>query len=138
MKNIHEILLVEDDEVDIMNIERAFKKNNFTNKTIIARDGQEALDILHSGQVQRPVITLLDLNMPRMNGIEFLEALRKDPEWYNLIVIVVTSSREEFDKVAAYDRHVAGYIVKPVRFEDFIAAMSQLGKYWTLSELPVR
>ncbi len=134
------ILLVEDDEVDIMNVMRAFKKINLTNPLYIARDGVEALALLR-GQcgpagMGRPGIILLDINMPRMNGIEFLRAIRLDPELKILPVIVLTTSDEECDVIAAYQLNVAGYIVKPVSFEQFVEAMAALDHYWTLSEMP--
>ncbi|QDR81904.1 response regulator [Sporomusa termitida] len=134
------ILLVEDDEVDIMNVMRAFKKINLTNPLYIARDGVEALALLRrqSGPdgMGRPGIILLDINMPRMNGIEFLRAIRQDPEHKILPVIVLTTSDEECDVIAAYQLNVAGYIIKPVSFEQFVEAMAALDHYWTLSEMP--
>lgn len=134
------ILLVEDDEVDIMNVRRAFKKINLTNPLYIARDGVEALALLRgqSGAdgMGRPGIVLLDINMPRMNGIEFLRAIRQDPEYKILTVIVLTTSDEECDVIAAYQLNVAGYIIKPVSFEQFVEAMAALDHYWTLSEMP--
>ncbi|HWR42477.1 response regulator [Sporomusa sp.] len=134
------ILLVEDDEVDIMNVKRAFKRINLTNPLYLARDGVEALAMLRgqSGQpgMQRPGIILLDINMPRMNGIEFLREIRQDPEHKILTVIVLTTSNEECDVVAAYQLNVAGYIIKPVSFEQFVETMAALDHYWTLSEMP--
>lgn len=134
------ILLVEDDEVDIMNVMRAFKKINLTNPLYIARDGVEALALLRGpcgpAGMGRPGIILLDINMPRMNGIEFLSAIRLDPELKILPVIVLTTSDEECDVIAAYQLNVAGYIVKPVSFEQFVEAMAALDHYWTLSEMP--
>ncbi|VBB08921.1 Hypothetical protein LUCI_4204 [Lucifera butyrica] len=133
------ILLVEDDEVDIMNVQRAFRKNRITNALFVANNGLEALAMLR-GQgtepiVPTPCIVLLDLNMPRMNGIEFLRELRADPELCSLIVVVLTTSNEERDVVDAFHFNVAGYILKPVSFEKFVEAMATLDKYWTLSEI---
>ncbi|HWR06380.1 response regulator [Sporomusa sp.] len=134
------ILLVEDDEVDIMNVMRAFKRINLTNPLYIARDGVEALAMLRgqsgpSGML-KPGIILLDINMPRMNGIEFLREIRQDPEHKILTVIVLTTSNEECDVVAAYQLNVAGYIIKPVSFDQFVETMAALDHYWTLSEMP--
>ncbi len=110
------ILLVEDDEVDIMNVRKAFKKNDFTSQLHVARDGVEALEMLRgelqSELMQLPRIILLDLNLPRMNGIEFLKKLRADAELRQLVVIVLTTSDDERDVLSAYNLNVAGYIVK--------------------------
>lgn len=132
------ILLVEDDDVDIMNVKRAFKKNNISNPLLIARNGIEALDILRkdTSGVPRPRIILLDLNMPKMGGIEFLKEIRKDPELASLSVFVMTTSNEDSDKVEAFNLNVAGYIIKPLSMEQFIAAVSTLNSYWTLCEFP--
>jgi CheY-like chemotaxis protein len=131
------ILLVEDDEVDIMNVKRAFEKNHITNPLIVAGNGVEALERLRDGSVPRDRrIVLLDLNMPKMNGIEFLRELRKDPELRATPVVVLTTSDAEKDKVAAYDLNVAGYLLKPVTFGNFCELMVALNKYWTLVEMP--
>jgi CheY-like chemotaxis protein len=137
------ILLVEDDELDVMNVRRAFKKNNITNPLYVAGNGLEALDMLRgkpneAGQTMprdRRII-LLDLNMPKMGGIEFLRELRADPELSAITVIVLTTSDEERDKVSAYKFNVAGYILKPVTLSAFVEIMATLNKYWTVSELP--
>ena len=131
------IFLVEDDEVDVMNVKRAFDKNHITNPVFVAGDGIEALAKLRSGEIPKGRrIVLLDLNMPRMNGIEFLRELRKDPELASTPVVVLTTSNNDRDKVEAYDLNVAGYLVKPVTFSDFCELMAILNKYWTLSEVP--
>lgn len=135
------ILLVEDDEVDVMNVQRAFKKNNINNPLYIANNGLEALVMLR-GNGNPPTIPsaqriiLLDLNMPKMNGIEFLRELRADPVLRLIPVIVLTTSNEDRDKVEAYNLNVAGYIVKPVTFSSFVTAVATLNQYWTLSEIP--
>jgi CheY-like chemotaxis protein len=131
------ILLVEDDEVDVMNVQRAFKKNNITNPLVTAGNGLEALQILRGDQFPKDHrLVLLDLNMPRMNGIEFLKEVRADPQLRSLAVVVLTTSRDERDRVEAYNLNVAGYLVKPVGFPDFADLMATLNKYWTLVELP--
>ncbi|HEY8400596.1 MAG TPA: response regulator [Cytophagaceae bacterium] len=134
------ILLVEDDEVDIMNVQRAFSKNKITNPLYIARNGLEALDIFRGkGPVvvnPMPKIVLLDINMPKMGGIEFLQEIRKDPQLKSLSVFVMTTSNEESDKIAAYDLNVAGYILKPLSFESFVSAVATLNNYWKLCERP--
>lgn len=131
------ILLVEDDEVDVMNVERAFKKNHISNPLFVAGNGLEALERLRSGVVPRERrIVLLDLNMPKMNGIEFLRELRKDAELRHTTVVVLTTSNAERDKIDAYNLNVAGYLLKPVTFNNFCEVMAALNKYWTLVEMP--
>jgi CheY-like chemotaxis protein len=129
-------LLVEDDAVDVMNVRRAFAKNKLTNPIHEAKNGIEALDILRKGRLPPRHLVLLDLNMPRMNGIEFLRELRADPELQNTSVVVLTTSNEERDKVEAYKLNVAGYLLKPVTFPSFVDLMATLNKYWTLVEMP--
>ena len=103
----------------------------------VAGDGIEALETLRAGQVpEERRLILLDLNMPRMNGLEFLRELRNDPELKAASVVVLTTSDDDRDRVEAYNLNVAGYILKPVTFENFCEAMATLNKYWTLVELP--
>ncbi|AKQ45259.1 chemotaxis protein CheY [Rufibacter radiotolerans] len=130
------ILLVEDDEVDIMNVQRAFKKNNINNPLHIANNGLEALEMLRSGAIPMPPIIILDINMPKMNGIEFLQEIRKDPVLNRISVFVMTTSNEDSDKIKAYNLNVAGYILKPLSFEKFVAAVATLDRYWKLCERP--
>ena len=136
------ILLVEDDEVDVMNVKRAFKKNNITNPLYTASDGVEALLMLRgSDREPSPIpqerrLILLDLNMPKMNGIEFLRELRGDANLKQIPVVMLTTSNEDKDKVEAYNFNVAGYILKPVTFDSFLQVMATLNNYWTLSEMP--
>ncbi len=131
------ILLVEDDQVDIMNVRRAFDKNRITNPLYVASNGIEALQMLRANQVppERRLI-LLDLNMPKMSGIEFLRELRADPALTATPVVVLTTSNDERDKVDAYNLNVAGYLLKPVTFINFVEVMAALNKYWALVELP--
>ncbi len=131
------ILLVEDDEVDVMNVRRAFKRNNISNPLWVAGNGVEALEMLRSGAIpaERRLI-LLDLNMPKMNGIEFLRALRADPDLVSTSVVVLTTSNDDRDKVGAFNLNVAGYLLKPVTFLSFVELMAALNKYWRLVELP--
>lgn len=134
------ILLVEDDEVDVMNVKRAFKKNNVTNPLFVCNNGLEALNFLRgerdSSITEIPKIILLDLNMPKMGGIEFLREIRKDEKLKNISVFVMTTSNEDKDKVDAYNLNVAGYILKPLSMERFIEAVSTLNNYWKLCEFP--
>ena len=131
------ILLVEDDEVDVMNVRRAFQKNHITNPLFVASNGVEALEQLRSHAIPRDRrIVLLDLNMPKMNGIEFLTEIRRDPELKSTPVVVLTTSNDERDRIEAYNLNVAGYLLKPVTFSNFCEVMTALNKYWALVELP--
>ena len=131
------ILLVEDDEVDVMTVKRAFRQHHISNPLSVAADGIEALEMLRGGDLPKGRrIILLDLNMPRMNGIEFLRELRKDPELAPTPVVVLTTSNDDRDKIDAYNLNVAGYLVKPVTFPNFCESMAALNKYWSLVELP--
>jgi len=138
-KTLH-ILLVDDDEVDVMNVQRAFKKNNILNPLYVASNGLEALDMLRgNAPVTVPDerrLVLLDLNMPKMNGLEFLREIRSDPHLKSLSVVVLTTSNDERDKVEAYNLNVAGYILKPVTFGAFVESLAALNKYWTINEMP--
>jgi CheY-like chemotaxis protein len=135
------ILLVEDDMVDVMNVKRAFKKNNISNTLLVAENGVEALDMLRGLNGKKridptPRIILLDLNMPKMGGIEFLKEVRADEKLKNISVFVMTTSNEDNDKVEAYRLNVAGYILKPLSMESFVNAVSTLHNYWMLCEYP--
>ena len=136
------ILLVEDDEVDVMNVKRAFKKYKITNPLYIAGNGIEALKMLSSQGSNPPQVpatrrlVLLDLNMPKMNGLEFLHQIREDEALKRTPVIVLTTSDEDKDRIEAYNLNVAGYILKPVTFANFAEVMVALNKYWTLCEMP--
>ena len=131
------ILLVDDDVVDVMNVKRAFKKANIANPIFVAGNGVEALEVLRGDTFPTGRrIVLLDINMPKMNGIEFLREIRKDPELNLLSVVVLTTSNEDRDRIEAYQLNVAGYLLKPVTFVDFVEVMATLNKYWALMELP--
>lgn len=131
------ILLVEDDKVDVMNVRRAFQKNNICNPLWVAGNGLEGLEMLRESDMPKDRrLILLDLNMPRMNGIEFLRKLREDPDHRLTPVVVLTTSDDERDRVNAYDLNVSGYILKPVTLTNFVEAMATLNKYWSLVEMP--
>jgi CheY-like chemotaxis protein len=131
------ILVIDDDEVDVMNVQRAFKKGNITNPLLVAGDGIQGLEVLRSPDFPKTNrLVLLDLNMPRMNGIEFLRELRADPELKSTTVVVLTTSNDSHDKIDAYNLNVAGYLRKPVTFGSFVDLMVTLYKYWMLVELP--
>jgi CheY-like chemotaxis protein len=132
------ILLVEDDEIDVMNVKRAFKKNNISNPLHVCGNGVDALEYLKSidNPLNLPRIILLDINMPRMGGIEFLRELRATDNIKHISVFVMTTSNEEQDKVNAYKLNVAGYILKPLSIESFISSVAMLNNYWMLCEYP--
>ncbi len=131
------ILLVEDDQVDVMNVQRAFKKAGITNPLYLAGNGIEGLELLRGTSLPHDRrMVLLDLNMPKMNGLEFLRELRKDPELLATPVVVLTTSNDDRDRVEAYNLNVAGYLLKPVTFTSFVELMVALNRYWTLVELP--
>jgi len=130
------ILLVDDDEVDVMNVHRAFRKSNISHPMTVASNGLEALDILRARKIPtQHCLILLDLNMPRMGGIEFLQELRADPQLKTMPVVVLTTSSENQDRIKAYQYHVAGYLIKPVTFNDFVELIAALSHYWTLNEM---
>lgn len=131
------ILLVEDDQIDQMNVKRAFERNKIMNPLYVAENGVEALEMLRDGRVpDERRLVLLDLNMPMMNGIEFLKTLRADEKLGATPVVVLTTSNAEQDKVQAYNLNVAGYLLKPVTFSSFVELTAALNKYWTLVEMP--
>lgn len=129
------ILLVEDDKVDAMAVKRALRDLKVTNPLEHRINGEEALEYLRANLDNPPAIILLDLNMPRMNGLEFLKIAKADPDLRSIPVIVLTTSKEEQDRVASYDLGVAGYMIKPVDYPQFIEVIRTIHMYWTLSEL---
>lgn len=130
------ILLVEDDEVDAMTVRRALKELHVNNPLARAENGEEALAYLRQPGQDMPCIILLDLNMPVMGGIEFLQVIKQDPMLKRIPVVVLTTSEEQQDKVSSFDLGVAGYIRKPVDYQQFVEAVRAIDAYWTLSELP--
>lgn len=132
------VLLIEDDEVDVEVLQRGFLRHQFTNPILVAPDGIVALEMLRRRGVPRPNMVLVDMNMPRMDGIEFLQAIRKDDDLRDLVIFVLTTSDNERDKVAAYDHNVAGYLVKSKMGEGFDHLMALLGCYFRYVELPPR
>ena len=134
------ILLVEDDDGDAKAVQRAFQKAKIANPIIRAVDGLEALDILRGtngkAKTPSPFILLVDLNMPRMNGIQLVKVLREDKDLRHSIAFILTTSRSDEDKVAAYDLNVAGYIVKSTAGQDFLNLVSLVDCYWRIVEMP--
>jgi len=138
--NTVQLLHVEDDDLCLMGLSRAFKAAKIANPVCFAHDGIEALEMLRGTngrpRLPRPYIILLDLNMPRMDGIEFLKELRKDEELKGTVVFIMTTSDADEDKVSAYGLGVAGYILKSNPAGAFLEATALLGTYWRVVELP--
>lgn len=133
-----DILLVEDSPTDAELALRAFKKNRLANNVTWVKDGEEALDVVfHSGKYagrlesERPTLILLDLKLPKIDGIEVLERIKSDPRTRTIPVVILTSSAENSDIVESYDVGVNSYLVKPIDFDDFIDVVSKVGLYWT-------
>lgn len=133
------VLLVEDDEVDVMAIQRAFRDRRLLNPIVVARDGVEALAILRGAPdatpLPRPFVVLLDLKLPRMDGLELLEEVRRDVRLHDIIVFVLTTSQHDEDITAAYRKQVAGYILKSNAGGDFMKLIDLLDAYWKVVEL---
>ena len=136
MRSSKPILLVEDDSVDTMTVKRALKDLKVTNELICTTNGEEALEHLRDESKKKPCVILLDLNMPKMNGVEFLRIAKADETLKKIPVVVLTTSEEEQDVVESFDLSVAGYIVKPTNYKKFVEAIRTIELYWTLSELP--
>lgn len=136
MRSSRPILLVEDDSIDVMSIERALNKLQVANKLILVSDGEQALEYLRTKGNEQPSIILSDSNMPRMNGIEFLKTVKEDEALRYIPIIVLTTSINQVDVLASFELGAAGYIVKPVNYREFQEAISIIDSYWTLSELP--
>lgn len=134
------ILLVDDDDVDAMAVERGFRQAKIANELVRARDGVEALGILRGqgagGVLEKPYIIFLDLNMPRMGGFEFLKELRSDPQLAQDVVFVLTTSKADEDRSRAYDQFVAGYVVKAQAGKEFLSLIEMIDHYWRVVELP--
>jgi len=136
MRTSRPILLVEDDNVDAMTVKRALKDLKISNEMVHQLNGEEAIKHLRNDGNHKPCVILLDLNMPKMNGIEFLKVVKTDPELRQIPVVVLTTSKEERDKVESFQLSAAGYIIKPTDYRKFVDVIRTLDLYWTLSELP--
>jgi len=136
MKKLKPIMFIEDDDIDAMTIKRAFTDLKVKNELIHKLNGEEAMEYLINDDNKKPCVILLYLNMPRMNGIEFLKRAKMDEELQRIPIIVLTTSREESDIVASFKMSAAGYVIKPVDYAKFVEAIRTLDLYWTLSELP--
>jgi CheY-like chemotaxis protein len=136
MRSAKSVLLVEDDAIDAMTVQRAFRDLKLTNSLAHVTNGEEALDYLRDPDREPPCVILLDLNMPRMNGVEFMRIAKADPNLKRIPIVVLTTSTEDSDVIDSYKLSVAGYIVKPVDYKKFVEAIRTIDLYWTISELP--
>jgi CheY-like chemotaxis protein len=142
MKNSRPILLVEDDPQDIELTITALKEYNLANTISVARDGVEALDYLYRRGIfaqepaGSPVVILLDLKMPKMDGIQVLKAIKSDPNLHPIPVVILTSSRESRDLEECYQLGANAYVVKPVKFSDFVESVKNIGVFWALINEP--
>jgi CheY-like chemotaxis protein len=136
------ILLVEDDPNDVELTLSALAENGLANEVFVARDGEEALDYLYrrgayaSREEGNPIVVLLDLKLPKVDGMEVLERVKADPHLKSIPVVVLTSSREEQDLVKCYNSGTNAYVVKPVDFHEFVEAVRELGLFWTVVNHP--
>ncbi len=136
MRSKRPILLIEDDQVDAMTVKRSLREINVVNQLLVAGNGEEGLQFLGNPDQEKPCIILLDLNMPKMNGIEFLQIVKNDARFKRIPVVVLTTSRNEQDRVESFNLGVAGYMVKPVDYQQFVDVVKTINLYWTLSEFP--
>lgn len=136
MRKNKPLLLVEDDMIDAMTLTRACKELGVHCDIVHTKNGEEALNYLNTSNDAMPELILLDLNMPKMNGIEFLEKAKQDPKLKKIPVIVLTTSNEEKDKLESFQLGIAGYFVKPVEYKKFLMITDEINKYWSMSKLP--
>jgi CheY-like chemotaxis protein len=129
-------LLVEDDSVDVMTVKRAFRDLHVANPLVPAGDGEEALAYLRNDGAPKPCVILLDLNMPKMSGTEFLKVVKEDQTLKMIPVVVFTTSSAEQDIARSFELGAAGYMVKSVDYDKFIETIRTIDSYWTLSKLP--
>jgi CheY-like chemotaxis protein len=131
-------LLIEDDRVDVMTVKRALNDQKVTNPLVQVASGEEAIEYLRNGGNQKPCLILLDLNMPKMNGVEFLKIVKVDETLKKIPIVVLTTSTEEQDVAESFKLGAAGYMVKSVDYEKFVDIVRAIDVYWSLSELPNR
>ena len=136
MRDCKPILLLEDDTVDAMTVKRALKDIKVTNPLVRVANGEEGLAYLRDETKTKPCVILLDINMPKMNGIEFLKVIKSDEKLRRIPAIVLTTSKDDKDRFATFQLSIAGFIVKPVDYLKFLEAIKIVNLYWTLSELP--
>ncbi len=136
MRNSKPILLIEDDNVDVMTVKRVLRDLKIANQLVSTSNGEQALEYLRANGNKKPCVILLDLNMPKMNGIEFLKIVKTDEALKKIPVVVLTTSSQQRDVVESFKLGAAGYMVKSVGYEKFVETIRTINLYWTLSELP--
>jgi len=136
MRSMKPIMLVEDDHVDAMTLKRALKDLKVVNQLVHRINGEEAIEYLKDESNPRPCVIFLDLNMPKMNGIEFLQIVKTNNDFRRIPIIVFTTSKNEWDRFETFNLSAAGYIVKPADYKSFVEAIRTVELYWTLSEFP--
>ena len=132
------VLLVDDDEVDFMNVKRAFKKNQLIHELLYKHNGLAAIEFLRGIEdfTELPNVIILDINMPQMNGHEFLDELRSDDRLKHIVVYVLTTSSQDSDVSKAYDRQISGYLLKPLDFDEFRETINKLDGLWAIQKFP--
>ncbi|MEL6675921.1 MAG: response regulator [Bacteroidota bacterium] len=135
MKKQKQILLVEDDKIDVLTIKKALKELEIQNELSVAEDGEQALAWLEAHRKNLPGLILLDLNMPKINGLELLKILKEDPVYKVIPVVILTTSEDDEDRLKSFELSVAGYMIKPYRYEDFLQMMEVIKGYWRTSKL---
>jgi len=138
MRNNEPILILDDDRVDAMTVKRAFKDIEVSNPINIVGNGEAALDYLRDSTNEKPCLIFVDLNMPRMNGIEFLRIVKRDEYLKMIPIVVLTTSKDEHDKIESFKQSIAGYMIKPVDYELFVEMIRSIKSYWSFSEFPER
>jgi len=136
MQNSKPILLIEDDDVDVMTVKRALKDLKVKNQLVPIGDGEEAIDYLKKESGMKPCIVLLDLNMPKMDGAEFLKIVKADKTLKKIPVVILTTSNSDRDVIESFELGAAGYMVKSVDYKKFVETIKAIDTYWTLSKLP--
>ncbi len=136
MQNLKPILLIEDDDVDVMTVKRALKDLKVTNQLVPISDGEDAIEYLKDESATKPCIVLLDLNMPKMDGAEFLKIVKADKALKKIPVVILTTSNSDRDVIESFELGAAGYMVKSVDYEKFVETIRAIDRYWTLSKLP--
>lgn len=134
MSNLLDVLLIEDDTIEIMKLNRTISTLNLKHNIIEANNGEQALSILKDKNIL-PDIILLDLNMPKINGIEFLKILKNDPHLKYLPTIILTTSNNRNDLLECYKIGIAGYVLKPLKYDDYVEKIKKLLAYWSVNEL---
>jgi len=136
MQNSRPILLIEDDDVDVMTVNRALRDSEVTNQLVSIGNGEEAIEYLRDENTTKPGIILLDLNMPKMDGTEFLKILKADNKLKKIPVVILTTSNSDRDVIETFELGAAGYMVKSVDYEKFVETIRAIDRYWTLSKVP--